>query len=270
MTVKPGPANAPLLETRDGAVAILTLNRPEQRNALSDEMIASLDAAFRTLADDDGVRAIILRAEGPAFCAGHDLREMTARRAEPDGGRAAFADLFERCARMMAGIPQHPKPIIAEIQGPAFAAGSQLVASCDLAVAAEGTFFATPGVNIGLFCSTPMVALARNVPRKRAMEMLLLGESVDAGRAVEIGLINRVVPAADLRTTAAAMAATIVSKSAVAVRYGKRAFYEQIEMDLDSAYAHTARIMTENMLAGDAREGIEAFLEKRPPDWPDA
>ena len=263
------PATVPVLQQRDGDVAILTLHRPAQRNALSNAMIASLYEAFQSLDGDPDIKAIILCAEGPAFCAGHDLNEMTAERQSEDQGRAAFADLFDRCGQLMAGIQRLSKPVIAAVQGPAAAAGCQLVAACDLAVAVDEAFFATPGVNIGLFCSTPMVALSRNVSRKHAMEMLLLGESVPAARAAELGLVNRVVRAANLRAEAMAMARTIASKSTTAVRYGKRAFYEQVEMDLTSAYAHTARVMTENMLAGDACEGIGAFLEKRSPDWPD-
>lgn len=265
----PNTANAPLLERRDGAIAILTLNRPERRNALSGELIGALADALDGLAGEADVRAIVLRANGPAFCAGHDLQEMTAHRAAPDRGRAAFADLFGRCAQMMAGILRHPKPVIAEVNGPATAAGCQLVASCDLALASERAFFATPGVQIGLFCSTPMVALSRNLPRKHAMEMLLTGESMAADRAAQLGLINRVVAGARLAEETMALAQTIAARSAVAVRFGKPAFYEQLEAGVDAAYAQTAKIMAENMLAGDACEGIGAFLDKRTPAWPD-
>ncbi len=263
-------ANAPLLEERHANVAILTMNRPERRNTLSDEMIGTLDCAFKALADDSDVHAIILRANGPAFCAGHDLREMTAHREEADGGHAAFSGLFDRCTRLMTGIMRHPKPVIAEIQGSAYAAGCQLVASCDLAVASEQACFSTPGVNIGLFCSTPMVALGRNVPRKRAMEMLLFGGAIDAQRAAEYGLVNRVVAIEILRKETLALAETIASKSPVAIRFGKRAFHDQLEMTLDDAYTHMGRIMALNMLDADASEGIDAFLQKRAPDWPTA
>lgn len=267
--MEPNTANTPLLEQREGAVAILTLNRPERRNALSGELIGALADALDGLATARDIRAIILRAKGPAFCAGHDLQEMTAHRAAPDRGRAAFAALFGRCAQMMTGILRHPKPVIAEVNGPATAAGCQLVASCDLAVAADRAYFATPGVQIGLFCSTPMVALSRNLPRKHAMEMLLTGESVDADRAARLGLVNRVVPGARLAEETMALARTIAARSAVAVRFGKPAFYEQLEAGVDDAYARTARIMTENMLSDDADEGIGAFLDKREAVWPD-
>lgn len=265
----PSASNTPLLEQRDGAIAILTLNRPERRNALSDELIGALTEALDGLTGAPDIRAVILRGKGPAFCAGHDLQEMTAQRAAADRGRAAFAGLFGRCAKMMAGILRHPKPVIAEVHGPATAAGCQLVASCDLAIAAEGAFFATPGVQIGLFCSTPMVALSRNLPRKHAMEMLLTGEAVDADRAAQLGLVNRVVPAARLAEETMALARTIAARSPAAVRFGKPAFYEQLESGVDDAYARTAQIMTENMLAGDACEGIDAFLGKRNAVWPD-
>ena len=258
----------PIIVERDGAVGILTLNRPERRNALSRAMIATLREELGAMEEDASVRAIILRANGPAFCAGHDLSEMTAWRATPDGGAAAFTCLFSECSHLMKGIVLHSKPIIAEVDGPAFAAGCQLVASCDLAYASERARFATPGVRIGLFCSTPMVALSRNVSRKHAMEMLLTGDAIEATRAAELGLVNRQVPSNGLRGEVESIARSIADRSPVAIRYGKRAFYNQLEMDLDGAYAEMGRAMAENMLESDAREGIGAFLERREPTWP--
>ncbi len=252
---------------RDGPLGIVTLDRPEKRNALSREMIAALHEALCGLESDAGARVVVLRANGPAFSAGHDLAEMTAWRATPDGGASSFAALFEQCSTLMKGIAQNAKPVIAEVDGPAFAAGCQLVASCDLAYASERAVFATPGVRIGLFCSTPMVALSRNLSRKHAMEMLLTGESVDARRAAELGLVNRFVPSNALRGEVETVARTIASRSPAAVRYGKRSFYEQLELDLGGAYEEMGRVMAENMLAADAREGIGAFLEKREPSW---
>lgn len=257
-----------LVEREDrGAVRHLTLNNPEKLNPLSDAMIAALHAEFRALAGDDAIRAVVLRGAGRAFCAGHDLREMTAMRQAEDGGAAAFADLFARCAEMMTAIRELPQPVIAEVQGLAAAAGCQLVASCDMAVAAEGAKFGVNGVNIGLFCSTPMVALSRNVPAKQAFEMLVTGEFVDAARAREIGLVNRVVPPEALSEEAARLAGTVAAKLRTAVRIGKRAFYEQLELGLDAAYAYTGQVMVGNMLDRGTEEGIAAFLEKRPPDW---
>ena len=250
-----------------GAVRHLTLNNPDKLNPLSDAMIAALVAEFEALAQDDSMRAVVLKGAGRAFCAGHDLREMTAMRQAEDGGAAAFATLFDRCAAMMTAIRDLPQPVIAEVHGMATAAGCQLVASCDMAVAAEDTRFGVNGVNIGLFCSTPMVALSRNVPRKQAFEMLTTGAFIDAARAREIGLVNRVVPADALAAETAALADTVAEKLRAAVRIGKRAFYEQIEMGLDAAYAYTGQVMVENMLDRGAEEGITAFLEKRKPDW---
>ena len=250
-----------------GAVRHLTLNNPDKLNPLSDAMIAALQAEFAALAEEDGVRAVVLKGAGRAFCAGHDLREMTAMRQAPDGGAAAFADLFSRCAAMMTAIRDLPQPVIAEVHGMATAAGCQLVASCDMAVAAEGTRFGVNGVNIGLFCSTPMVALSRNVARKQVFEMLTTGEFVDAGRAREIGLVNRVVPGEALAEETARLAETVAAKLRAAVRIGKRAFYAQLEMGLDAAYAFTGQVMVENMLDRGTEEGIAAFLEKRAPDW---
>ena len=261
----------PILLREDfGAVATLTLNRPEALNALSDAMLAELKAAFTALAEDRTARVVILRGAGKAFCAGHDLREMQAGRQSEDEGSAYFADLFARCAEVMQMIPRLPQPVIAEAHGIATAAGCQLVASCDLAVAAEGTRFGVNGVNIGLFCSTPMVALSRNVPRKLAFEMLTTGQFIDTGRAEAMGLINRAVPQERLGEETRMLAETIAAKLGAAVKVGKRAFYDQLEMPLADAYDHTASVMVENMLWRDTAEGIQAFLEKRKPDWPQA
>ena len=258
-----------LLREIVGSVAVLTLNRPAQRNSLSEAMIARLHEALADLSADPAVRAVVIAANGPAFCAGHDLKELTAHRADADRGRAAFASLMNACSAMMQAIVRLPKPVVAAVQGIATAAGCQLVASCDLAVAAETAAFATPGVDIGLFCSTPMVALSRNVSRKQAMEMLLTGEPVAASRARDIGLINRVVPEGTERDAAIALAQQVALKSAYTVRVGKEAFYRQAEMNLGEAYRYAAEVMTENMLARDAEEGIDAFIAKRKPTWRD-
>jgi enoyl-CoA hydratase/carnithine racemase len=250
-----------------GAVALLTLNRPKSRNSLSEDMLRALLAAMDELAGAGRVSAIIIAAAPPAFCAGHDLREITTRRADPDHGRAFFEMLMILCSSVMQAIVRCPKPVIAAVQGTASAAGCQLVASCDLAVAGTSAGFATPGVNIGLFCSTPMVALSRNVGRKHAMEMLLLGDAVSAGRAREIGLVNSVVPDTEVLEAAFALANRIASKSPATVAIGKQAFYAQAEMPLSEAYDYASRIMTENMLIRDAEEGIGAFLDKRKPVW---
>jgi enoyl-CoA hydratase/carnithine racemase len=256
-----------LLRTDAGDVATLTLNAPGSLNALSDAMLAELKAAFQTLAQDRSAKVVILRGVGKAFCAGHDLREMQAGRQAPDGGAAYFADLFARCATVMQMIPRLPQPVIAQVHGIATAAGCQLVASCDMAVAAEGTRFGVNGVNIGLFCSTPMVALSRNVPRKQAFEMLTTGAFIDATRAEAMGLVNRVVPHEALESETQALAATIAGKLGAAVRIGKQAFYDQIQMPVAEAYDYAGRVMVENMLWRDTAEGIQAFLEKRKPDW---
>ncbi len=256
-----------LREDLDG-VTRLTLNRPGAINALSEEVLGALQTELNRIADDRTVKAVVLRGASDHFCAGHNLKEMTARREDPDGGFQYFQDLFATCARMMTTVVRLPQPVIAEVSGIATAAGCQLVASCDLAVASDDARFATSGVNIGLFCSTPMVALSRNIARKFAMEMLLLGEFVPAERAQDMGLVNRVVPLADLETTAMTMARTIADKSPAAVKVGKRAFYEQAEMPLDAAYDFAARVMAENMMARDAKAGINAFVNKTPkPDW---
>jgi enoyl-CoA hydratase/carnithine racemase len=255
-----------LREDADG-IATLTLNRPEARNPLSEAMLAALSETLAAVANDRSVRAVVLAAAGPVFSAGHDLKEMSARRADPDRGRAYFADILGRCSGVMQQITALPQPVIAAVEGTATAAGCQLVASCDLAVAGEAARFCTPGVHIGLFCSTPMVALSRNLSAKHAMEMLLLGEMVPAQDAARMGLVNRVVPAGEALAEAKRLAAIIASKSAATVKVGKRAFYEQREMGLKTAYDHASAVMVENMLARDAEEGIGAFMEKRQPDW---
>ncbi|MDF1854130.1 enoyl-CoA hydratase [Pseudooceanicola sp.] len=257
-----------ILERNDsGAIAHLQMNAPERLNALSDAMLAALQAEFEKLHEDRDIRAVILSGAGKAFCAGHDLKEMQAGRQDADGGAAYFADLFERCAQMMMTIRTLPQPVIARAHGVATAAGCQLVASCDMALAADNTRFGVNGVNIGLFCSTPMVALSRNIPRKQAFEMLSTGAFISAAQAAELGLINRALPEADLAAETDALAETVASKLASAVRIGKTAFYQQLEMGLDDAYAHTGAVMVENMLDQDTNEGIRAFLDKRPPGW---
>jgi enoyl-CoA hydratase/carnithine racemase len=258
-----------LLRETAGPIAVLTLNRPAARNSLSEAMIAELHAALDELRSDASVRAVVIAANGTAFSAGHDMKELTARRADVDGGRAYFAQMMNACSAMMQAIVQLPKPVVAAVQGVATAAGCQLVASCDLAVASEAATFATPGVDIGLFCSTPMVALSRNVPRKHAMEMLLTGEPVSAATARDMGLINRVVAAGTERDAAIALAQKVANKSAYTVKIGKAAFYRQAEMSLAEAYRYASEVMTENMMARDAEEGIGAFIEKREPKWQD-
>jgi enoyl-CoA hydratase/carnithine racemase len=258
-----------LLRETVGSIAVLTLNRPDARNSLSEAMIAELHAALNEIRDDKTIRALVIAANGPAFSAGHDMKELTARRTDPDRGRAYFSMLMNACSAMMQAIVHLPKPVVASVQGIATAAGCQLVASCDLAVASEAAAFATPGVDIGLFCSTPMVALSRNVPRKQAMEMLLTGEPVPATTARDIGLVNRVVPAGEEREAAIALAQKVALKSAYTVKLGKEAFYRQAEMSLAAAYRYAAEVMTENMMARDAEEGIGAFIEKREPKWED-
>ena len=247
----------------------LTLNDTARRNALSEGMIGALHGAITSAGETKDVRVIIIAAHGPAFSAGHDLKELTNARTAPDKGRAFFAEIMTRCSNLMQAIVNCPKPVIAEVAGVATAAGCQLVASCDLAIAAETARFATPGVNIGLFCSTPMVALSRNVSRKHAMDMLLTGEMIPAARAEAIGLINRVVPAEKLTDAATQLARTIAAKSAHTLAVGKGAFYRQADMALPEAYDYASQVMTENMLAVDAEEGIGAFLEKRDPQWRD-
>ncbi|ARE39138.1 Enoyl-CoA hydratase [Rhodovulum sp. P5] len=256
-----------LLRNDEDGIATLTLNAPSRLNALSDAMLAALQAQIDALSEDRDTRVVILKGAGKVFCAGHDLKEMQAGRQAEDGGRAYFADLFARCAKVMTGITRLPQPVIAAPHGIATAAGCQLVASCDLAIAAEGTRFGVNGVNIGLFCSTPMVALTRNVPRKHAFEMLTTGQFIETGRAEALGLINRAVPHDMLESETAALAKTLAEKLNTAVRIGKRTFYEQIAMDIDAAYAHAGAVMVENMMMRDTDEGISAFIEKRKPDW---
>ena len=255
-------AKTVLLRQDQEGIAWLTLNRPSARNALSVALLEALEAAIAAIAADSRVKVVVIGAAGPAFCAGHDLREV---RANPD--RAALASLFALCSRVMLAITRLPKPVIAQVQGVATAAGCQLVATCDLAVASETARFATPGVNIGLFCSTPMVALSRAVGRKAAMEMLLTGELIAAARARELGLVNRVVPDAELHEAVQALAAGIAARSPLTLAIGKEAFYHQVELDLSEAYAYASEVMTRNMLARDAQEGVDAFLQKRAPRW---
>ena len=272
MNVSPSPARAPasasvLLREDQGDVTVLTLNRPEARNSLSEALLAALGAELDAIAADRRLRAVVLAANGPAFSAGHDLKELTAHRNDPDRGRAYFTSIMDLCSSVMQRIVRLPQPVIAAVQGTATAAGCQLVASCDLAVASSAAKFATPGVNIGLFCSTPMVALSRNVSRKQAMEMLLTGDMIAAEDAVRIGLINRAVAPGKERDEALKLAKQIAGKSAATVKIGKEAFYRQVEMNLADAYRYTSEVMVENMLARDAEEGINAFIEKRPPEW---
>ncbi len=262
------PPRGSLLESeRRAGVMILTLARPQARNSLSEAMLAALQDAVDAASQDAEVRVVVIAGKGAAFCAGHDLKELTAHRADADGGRAFTERLMRQCAKLMRSIVQCPKPVIAVVEGAATAAGCQLVATCDLAVASETAGFATPGVNIGLFCSTPMVALSRNVPRKRAMEMLLLGEMLSAREAAEHGLVNRVVPAGKAMDEALALAELVASKPPVTLAIGKQAFYRQVEMSLADAYEYAAGVMVENMMHRESKEGIGAFLDKRPPDW---
>jgi enoyl-CoA hydratase/carnithine racemase len=261
-------AGPPLLVERPRAgVAVLTMNRPQARNSLSLAMIDALHLAVVELAREPGIAAVVLAAKGPVFSAGHDLKELSVHRADADRGLGFFEHTMARCSDMMQAIVACPKPVIAAVQGTATAAGCQLVATCDLAVAAEAAQFCTPGVNIGLFCSTPMVALSRNVARKRAMEMLLLGEMLPADQAADFGLVNRVVAQDRLMAEAMALAGKIAEKSPATVAIGKAAFYAQIEMPLSEAYAYASKVMVENMMASDAAEGIAAFLDKRKPEW---
>jgi enoyl-CoA hydratase/carnithine racemase len=253
-----------LLEEHDRGILRLTLNRPEARNALSEALMSALLEALARAGNDAQTRVVVIAGAGPAFCAGHDLRELCA-----DPQRETYERVFAQCSELMLAIVRLPKPVIAEIHGVATAAGCQLVATCDLAVAASDARFATPGVNIGLFCSTPMVALTRAVGRKAAMEMLLTGKLIDAETAQAIGLINRVVPRDGLHDAVNDLAREIAGKSALTVKIGKEAFYRQAELDLASAYRYAAEVMTTNMLARDAAEGIDAFLTKRPPVWHD-
>lgn len=252
-------------DVKDGILRLTFTSPPA--NALSLALMAALQDAFDRARDDKSVHVIVLAAGGKLFSAGHDLKEMTARRSDADRGRAFFERTMTACSTLMQAIVNHPKPVIAEVDGPAFAAGCQLVASCDLAIASHEATFNTPGVNIGLFCSTPMVALSRNVSRKQAMEMLLTGDLIPAARAREIGLVNRVVPLEQLDEEVTALARQIAGKSPLTLAIGKEAFHRQIDMDLAAAYAYASEVMTTNMAARDAEEGIDAFLEKRQPSW---
>ncbi|MGJ7458239.1 enoyl-CoA hydratase [Halomonas sp. MA07-2] len=252
----------PLLRRDSGGVATLTLSRPASFNALSEEMLVALKEELGRLANDDRVRCVVIAAEGRAFCAGHDLKQMRAR-----PHKAYYQELFARCGRVMQAIVELPVPVIARVQGIATAAGCQLVASCDLAVAARSARFAVSGINAGLFCSTPAVALSRNIARKHAMEMLLTGEFIDAETARDWGLVNRVADDEALDDAVAELTASICAKSAVAVRTGKAMFQRQLQMPLDEAYAFAGEVMACNMMAEDAGEGIDAFIEKRAPEW---
>jgi len=268
VSIAPAEA-APLLiiDRPEPGVACIRLNRPDARNALSLAMIEALHGAFDELGAEDDVAAIVLTAAGKVFSSGHDLKELTAHRGDADKGQAFYTRTMTACADMMQAIVACPKPVIAAVEGTATAAGCQLVATCDLAIASEGAHFCTPGVNIGLFCSTPMVALTRNIVRKRAMQMLLTGEMIPAAQAAEWGLVNKAVPAADVVPEAVALASQIAQKSPLTVAIGKSAFYAQAEMSLKEAYAYAAQVMVDNMMARDAQEGIGAFLGKRQPEW---
>lgn len=260
--------NQQILQRQDANnVATLTLNAPERLNALSDAMLSAVQDQVDSLAKNRSIRAVILRGAGKAFCAGHDLKEMTAGRQAKDGGAAYFKDLFERCTAVMLGLQALPQPVIAQVHGVAAAAGCQLVANCDMAVAAQGTRFGVNGVDIGLFCSTPMVALTRNIPRKHAFKMLTTGEFISADRAQTLGLVNTAVPLEDLEAATLELATTVASKLGTAVKIGKQAFYDQISMTTAQAYAYAGDVMVQNLMERDTQEGICAFLDKRSPDW---
>ena len=264
----PAAANEPVvLRENVGNIAVLTLNRPQARNSLSEAMLEALSHELEGLAADKRIRAVVVAARGTAFSAGHDLKELTAHRADADGGRSYTRHIMERCSTVMLSVLRLPQPVIAAVEATATAAGCQLVATCDLAVASMTAKFCTPGVHIGLFCSTPMVALSRNVARKHAMEMLLTGDMISAKDAHRIGLVNRVVEAGSAREEALNLARKIAANSAAAVKFGKEAFYQQLEMGIADAYAHATEVMVKNMMARDAEEGIAAFVEKRQPTW---
>jgi enoyl-CoA hydratase/carnithine racemase len=262
------PGAPPLLRADQGPVAVLTLNRPEARNCLSEDLLAALHAAIAEIGGSDAIRAIVITGAGTAFSSGHDLKELSSHRSDSDRGKAYFAKIMDACSRMMLSIVRSPKPVIAAVNGIATAAGCQLVATCDLAVASQDARFATPGVNIGLFCSTPMVALSRNLSRKAAMEMLLLGDMVGANEAKELGLVNRVVKPDETVNAAVELGRKIAEKPKATLKIGKEAFYRQLEMPLEEAYTYASAVMVENMLHEEAKEGIGAFLEKREPRWP--
>jgi len=266
---KANPSEILLEELADNGVLRLTLNDAKRRNALSEEMMTKLATALTSASENEDIRTIILAGNGPAFCSGHDLKQMSAARKNEDDGHAYFSQVFSSCSDLMQMIVNHPKPIIAEVSGVAAAAGCQLVACCDLAVAGESARFITPGVNIGLFCSTPMVALSRNLSNKAAMEMLLTGEMVNSSKAERIGLINRVVEDKNVTHNTEELASLIASKSSMVLETGKKAFYNQKDMPLSEAYEYASKVMVENMLKNDASEGINAFIEKRHPKWQD-
>lgn len=261
----------PIVLANNNAQGILrlTMNNPARRNALSEAMLTQLSQALNDAAENPAVRVIVVAANGPVFCAGHDLKELTLGRQDADNGRDYFGKIMSMCSTTMQAIVNNPKPVIAEVSGVATAAGCQLVASCDLAYASDSAVFSTPGVNIGLFCSTPMVALSRNIANKHAMEMLLTGDMISAQRAAETGLINRIADASELTTTVMDVAGKIAAKSSKTLAIGKQAFYQQREQSLSQAYDFCADVMVENILAKDAEEGINAFIEKRAPQWSD-
>ena len=256
-----------ILEKKEECILYLTMNNPQNRNALSESMMSILTNSINQASTDQDIKVIIISAQGPVFCAGHDLKEMTAARECDDGGKDYFLKLFATCSVLMQTIVNCPKPVIAEINGTATAAGCQLVASCDLAIASNSSKFATPGVNLGLFCSTPMVALSRNVKNKHAMEMLLTGDMINSAKAKEIGLINRNVSDEQVQNETLNLAKKIASKSSVTLAIGKEAFYKQSELDLSAAYNYASQVMADNMLKEDAKEGINAFIQKRKPKW---
>ena len=251
-----------ILRSVEGGVATLTLNRPTARNALSRPLMADFQANLDEIAENEEIKVVVIAGMGQAFCAGHDLKEIRS-----NNRREIFDGLLAQCSTLMTSIVRLPKPVIARVHGIATAAGCQLVASCDMAIASENATFATPGVNIGLFCSTPMVAVSRAVPRKQTMEMLLTGEEISANTAKDFGLVNKVVPAKELELVTSGLASKIASKSPLTLRVGKEAFYRQLEMDLDAAYRYTSEVMAQNMMAADAQEGIDAFMQQRDPVW---
>lgn len=269
MTAHASSSDTVLLRGDIDGIALLSLNRPASRNTLSEAMLGALESEFASIAEDQKVRAVVISHNGPAFSTGHDMKEMTAHRNDADKGRAYFRTLMQRCSALMMSIQKLPQPVIAAVEGVAAAAGCQLVASCDLAVASQTAQFSTPGVHIGLFCSTPMVATSRNIANKHAMEMLLTGEMVSADDAYRIGLVNRVTPAGKAGEEALALARKVAAKSMLTLKLGKQAFYHQRELDLAAAYEYTIGVMVENMLARDAEEGIGAFIDKRDPQWED-
>jgi enoyl-CoA hydratase/carnithine racemase len=269
-TSDPAAANEPVvLRENSGNIAVLTLNRPQARNSLSEAMLEALSHELEGLAADKRIRAVVIAAHGSAFSAGHDLKELTAHRADADGGRGYTRHIMQRCSAVMLAILGLPQPVIAAVEATATAAGCQLVATCDLAVASKSAKFCTPGVHIGLFCSTPMVALSRNLTRKHALEMLLTGDMISAEDAYRVGLVNRVVGSGTAREEALKLARKIAAKSTAVVKLGKEAFYRQLEMGIAGAYEHATEVMVKNMMARDAEEGISAFVEKRQPTWED-